>query len=172
MSRPRASASLSGVLLVALCAAAGAQEASTSPAAATPGPVDAAAGEASAPAADAREGGVDAAFAGDATAPAGAGAEADAAAMRARAAAGGGELRLETTAVTGNRELPRVMVIVPWKNAEPVDIGGRPLSSLVEEALTPIDREVFRRELDYYGLLHGDAGAEAEKLSQSDTESQ
>ena len=73
------------------------------------------------------------------------------AAPRARSA-----LTLETTSVSGNRELPKVMVIVPWKNAQPVELGGRPLSSLVEEALTPIDREVFQRELDYYGLLHGD----------------
>src|SRR4051812_4820052 len=28
-------------------------------------------------------------------------------------------LELDPTAVTGNRELPKVMSIVPWKNAEP-----------------------------------------------------
>ncbi len=71
-------------------------------------------------------------------------------------------LTLETTSVSGNRELPKVMVIVPWKNAQPVELGGRPLSSLVEEALTPIDREVFQRELDYYGLLHGEQRDDAQ----------
>ncbi len=71
-------------------------------------------------------------------------------------------LTLETTSVSGNRELPKVMVIVPWKNAQPVELGGRPLSSLVEEALTPIDREVFQRELDYYGLLHGEQPDDAQ----------
>lgn len=68
------------------------------------------------------------------------------------------DIELQTTSVSGNRELPRVMVVVPWKSAAPAQLGGRPLVSLVEEALTPIDPEVFRRELEYYGLLHGGEG--------------
>ena len=64
-----------------------------------------------------------------------------------------GALQLETTQITGNRELPKVMVIVPWKDAGPAELAGRPLNSLVEEVLTPIDRGVMRRTLDYYRLL-------------------
>jgi hypothetical protein len=63
------------------------------------------------------------------------------------------ELQLDATQITGNRELPKVMVIVPWKSAEPGALAGRPLNSLVEELLSPIDRDVMRRTLDYYRLV-------------------
>ncbi len=71
------------------------------------------------------------------------------------------EIELQTTSVSGNRELPRVMVVVPWKSAAPAELGGRPIVSLVEEALAPVDPEVFRRELEYFGLLHGGPGEDA-----------
>lgn len=70
-------------------------------------------------------------------------------------------IRLETTTVTGNRELPRVMVIVPWKQALPGDLPGRPAESLLDEALAPIDRQVFRRQLAFYESLEGAPGADA-----------
>lgn len=73
----------------------------------------------------------------------------------AKAPARSGPLELETTQITGNRELPKVMVIVPWKDAEPAALPGRPINSLVEEVLTPVDRDVMRRTLDYYRLLAG-----------------
>ncbi|MEM6639807.1 MAG: hypothetical protein AAF610_07880 [Pseudomonadota bacterium] len=63
-------------------------------------------------------------------------------------------LQLDTTEVSGNRERPKVLVIVPWKNPELVELTGRPLSSLVDEALAPIDPDVFRREVDFYNDLH------------------
>jgi hypothetical protein len=62
-------------------------------------------------------------------------------------------LELDPTAITGNRELPKVMVIVPWKKAELGDLTGKPANSLVNEALEPVDREVFRRELRYFEAL-------------------
>ncbi len=65
-------------------------------------------------------------------------------------------LDLDTTQITGNRELPKVMVIVPWKRSDIGDLIGRPVNSLVDEALQPVDREVFRREIDYYGALTPD----------------
>jgi hypothetical protein len=46
-------------------------------------------------------------------------------------------LQLDPTAITGNRELPKVMNIVPWKAAEPPGGPDRPLNSLVEEVLSP-----------------------------------
>jgi len=65
-------------------------------------------------------------------------------------------LELETTQITGNRELPKVMVIVPWKRSDIGDLVGRPVNSLVDEALQPVDREVFRREIDYFDALAPD----------------
>ncbi len=57
-------------------------------------------------------------------------------------------VELEQTTITGNRELPNVMVIVPWKESGP-DEFGKAGSSLLDEALEPLDREEFRRELQY-----------------------
>ena len=65
-------------------------------------------------------------------------------------------LDLDTTQITGNRELPKVMVVVPWKRSDIGDLVGRPVNSLVDEALQPVDREVFRREIAYYGALTPD----------------
>ncbi len=59
-------------------------------------------------------------------------------------------LQLDATAITGNRELPKVMSIVPWKAAEPPAGPDRPLGSLIDEMLAPLDRDEFRREIHYY----------------------
>lgn len=67
-------------------------------------------------------------------------------------------LDLDTTAVTGSRELPKVLVILPWKRADMGDLVGKPLNSLVDEALQPVDREVFRREVDFHTALTPDHG--------------
>ncbi len=56
---------------------------------------------------------------------------------------------IDRTQVIGNRELPKVLYIVPWKKPLPGDLAGRPMASVVEEALASIDRDVFRRELRY-----------------------
>ena len=62
-------------------------------------------------------------------------------------------LELDPTSITGNRELPKVMVIVPWKRAGLGDLEGRPANSLLNEVLEPVDREVFRREMRYFDAL-------------------
>lgn len=64
-----------------------------------------------------------------------------------------GTMQLESAVVTGNRELPKVMSIVPWKKAQPGELAGRPSNSLLNELLQPVDREVFRRQLRYYAQL-------------------
>ena len=59
-------------------------------------------------------------------------------------------ITLDSTAITGNRELPKVMSIVPWKEAEAPQGPDRPMGSLIEEVLSPIDRAEFQREVIYY----------------------
>lgn len=66
----------------------------------------------------------------------------------------GDQLDLEGTTITGNQELPKALHIVPWKPAEAGDLAGRPMNSLVDEALAPIDRDVFLRELEFYEAVH------------------
>jgi len=61
---------------------------------------------------------------------------------------------LDGTTITGNSELPKALHIVPWKASEAGDLAGRPLNSLVDEALAPVDRDVFLRELEYYDAVH------------------
>lgn len=68
-------------------------------------------------------------------------------------------LQLDATTVTGNRELPKVMSIVPWKPAEPPSGPERPMGSLIEELLTPLDRAEFRREITYYRGLNQQSSA-------------
>jgi hypothetical protein len=63
------------------------------------------------------------------------------------------QLTLDATTVTGNRELPKVMYIVPWKKAELSTLPGQPFNTLMDEALAPVDREVFRREVAYYDVI-------------------
>jgi hypothetical protein len=85
---------------------------------------------------------------------------------QAGARAGGARadrLELDTTVVTGNRELPKVLYIVPWKKADMGDLPAQPFNTLLDEVLTPVDRDVFRREVTYYEAVSsgGDAGGAA-----------
>jgi hypothetical protein len=68
-------------------------------------------------------------------------------------------IELESSAVTGNRELPKVLYIVPWKKADMGDLIGRPANSLIDEVLAPVDRDVFKRQLEYYSTLNGESAA-------------
>ena len=56
---------------------------------------------------------------------------------------------IDRTQIIGNRELPKVLYIVPWKKPLPGDLSGRPLVSVLDEALSPVDRDVFRRQVQY-----------------------
>jgi len=70
-------------------------------------------------------------------------------------------LDLGTTSITGNRELPKVLYIVPWKTSDLGEIVGRPVNTLLDEVLAPIDPEVFERQLDYYAMLEASSSASA-----------
>jgi hypothetical protein len=67
------------------------------------------------------------------------------------------QIELDTTQITGNKELPNVMYVVPWKRPELGDMAGRPAKSLVDEALAPVDRDVFRRQNRYFSALQSEA---------------
>ena len=59
---------------------------------------------------------------------------------------------IDKTSIIGNRELPKVLYIVPWKKPMPEDLSPRPMVSVLDEALSPIDRDVFRRQVRYDAL--------------------
>lgn len=57
---------------------------------------------------------------------------------------------VEGTTIIGNRELPKILYIVPWKQAEPGNLVVRPFGSLYDQSLEPVDREVLTRRLEYF----------------------
>ncbi|HEY6454656.1 MAG TPA: hypothetical protein VIY90_05170 [Steroidobacteraceae bacterium] len=70
-------------------------------------------------------------------------------------------LELDTTDITGNKELPKVMYVVPWKHSDLGDLTGKPANSLVDEVLQPVDRDVFNREERYYHTVAAQKGVPA-----------
>ena len=72
-------------------------------------------------------------------------------------------LDLDATSVTGNQELPRVLYILPWKESGLGDLTGKPVNSLLDEVLAPLDREVFQRQVKYFDQLHVNNSSHAAK---------
>ncbi len=70
---------------------------------------------------------------------------------------------IDRTQIIGNRELPKVLYIVPWKKPLPGELSGRPGLAVLDEALAPLDRDVFRRQLRYDALTRAPAPQAADK---------
>lgn len=66
-------------------------------------------------------------------------------------------LELDETAIKGSRELPKVLYIVPWQSSRLGALAGGAGSSSFDTSLEALDRDVFRRQVQYYGMLHGGA---------------
>ncbi len=60
---------------------------------------------------------------------------------------------MEGISIIGNKELPNVLYIVPWKTPELPDMTELPLSTLINNALVPIERQSVLREEQYYNAL-------------------
>ncbi len=55
---------------------------------------------------------------------------------------------LSGMAIVGNDDAPKSLYIVPWKSSE---IGVETsLDTMLNEGAVPVDRDVFRRQLEYY----------------------
>jgi hypothetical protein len=80
-------------------------------------------------------------------------------------AASSDRIELGTTEISGNRELPKLMYIVPWQRAAVGKITGRPPNSLVDEALSPVDRSVFERQNSYYAALQAASASAASQAA-------
>jgi hypothetical protein len=70
-------------------------------------------------------------------------------ALTACAAWGQDRADIDRTQVIGNRELPKVLYIVPWKKPPPGELSGKPVNSVLDDLLSPVDRDVFRRHMNY-----------------------
>jgi hypothetical protein len=57
---------------------------------------------------------------------------------------------LSGMSIVGNDEAPKALYIVPWKSSE---IGMETsLSMMLTESDTPVDRDVFMRQLDFFEI--------------------
>ncbi len=65
----------------------------------------------------------------------------------------GAEVRieLEETEISAARELPKVLYIVPWQKTQP-DTRPLPMRSLIDETLSPVEMDVFKRRVRYHKL--------------------
>lgn len=68
---------------------------------------------------------------------------------------------IEGTKIIGNRELPKVLYIVPWKKPVQSELSGKPPASVLDEALAPVDRDVFRRQVQYDSQIQAAKAATA-----------
>ncbi len=60
---------------------------------------------------------------------------------------------LSGMSIVGNDEAPKSLYIVPWKGSE---IGAETsLDTMLNEGDVPVDREVFKRQLEFYKLSTG-----------------
>ncbi len=59
------------------------------------------------------------------------------------------KLEMEGISIVGNSELPRSFYIVPWKQPELRASAGKPVNTLIDAVLLPIERETFQRRLKY-----------------------
>lgn len=58
---------------------------------------------------------------------------------------------LSGMSVLGNNEAPKALYIVPWKSSE-IGAAADPTAGLLNDAMAPVDREVFLRELQFYEI--------------------
>ena len=74
----------------------------------------------------------------------------------AQTTAPGADVVLSGLSIVGNDETPKELVIVPWKSSQLADAPG--ISRLLDDSTQPVDKDVFMRELEYYGLKSDDPG--------------
>ncbi len=65
-------------------------------------------------------------------------------------------LDLDATSIIGNRELPRIVYLIAWRDAPQGDILEQSLESNHDNSLRVLDRDVFKRQISYHELLFGE----------------
>lgn len=59
-------------------------------------------------------------------------------------------VQLDQTTVIDNHELPKVTYVIPWQAAQLPTREAPPLDTLIDRALTPLDRDDLRGQIRYY----------------------
>lgn len=61
---------------------------------------------------------------------------------------------LSGMSILGNEEAPKSLVIIPWKSSE---LGERVVfSDSLDASATPVDKEVFMRQLEFHSIRSSD----------------
>ncbi|MBL7000248.1 MAG: hypothetical protein ISR73_10340 [Gammaproteobacteria bacterium] len=63
-------------------------------------------------------------------------------------------LDMQGTSIIGNKELPNVLYIVPWKSADRVVLDTPPIDSVLDDPIQPLKRSTFKRQLNYYDEIY------------------
>ena len=63
------------------------------------------------------------------------------------------QINMEALSIIGNKELPNVLYILPWKHSDLPDMVELPLSGLINDALKPIDRKTLLRQQHYQRII-------------------
>jgi len=66
-----------------------------------------------------------------------------------QAAQEGVRVDMEGTAIIGDKELPKVLYVVPWKDRKTSDASGPSVSLPADAAIAPVLPEEFRRRLRF-----------------------
>ena len=77
-------------------------------------------------------------------------------------------IRLDQTTVIDNHELPKITYIVPWQAAPLPKPEKPPLDTLIDDALTPLDRDVLRSQIQYYYELRPTAAVTDQPAGKTD----
>ena len=64
---------------------------------------------------------------------------------------GSGAKELCGMSILGNDETAKALYIVPWKSSE-IGLAADLRSGLLNDAMVPVDKEVFMRELQFYEI--------------------
>lgn len=63
-------------------------------------------------------------------------------------------IKLESSAITGNSELPKILYVVPWKRLSPTVVDYKlTVHGINDDVLKPIDPEEFQRQSNNYSEL-------------------
>ncbi|MDH5517945.1 MAG: hypothetical protein OEY36_09050 [Gammaproteobacteria bacterium] len=63
-------------------------------------------------------------------------------------------IRLESSKITGNSELPKILYVVPWKKVAATEIDYQlKVHGMTDDMLRPVDPEEFKRQENNYAEL-------------------
>lgn len=65
-------------------------------------------------------------------------------------------LDLDATSIVGNRELPRIVYLMAWREAPKGDILEQSLENNHDHNMVGLERDVFKRQISYHELLFGE----------------